>query len=176
MKAKFHLHWSASIRWLHRRAENIRFIAKYDQSDCQIEAMLIYATWQFVHEIGYWKHLQTHRAVVVDQLVERLLPIPEVHGSNPVIGRKYIEQLFSVNCWQWWEEDKRKKMPEKTIYWLIAHLAAKSFSLKYRLFERRSTERLAKYIFEEGPWSSGQRARLMSDNLSSIPAEVYYFL
>ena len=26
------------------------------------------------------------RAVVVAQLVERLLPIPEVHGSNPVIG------------------------------------------------------------------------------------------
>ena len=27
------------------------------------------------------------RAVVVAQLVERLLPIPEVRGSNPVIGK-----------------------------------------------------------------------------------------
>ena len=26
-------------------------------------------------------------AVVVAQLVERSLPIPEVHGSNPIIGK-----------------------------------------------------------------------------------------
>ena len=41
------------------------------------------------------------RAVVVAQLVERLLPIPEVRGLNPVIGKKnylYIEHLFTVNC------------------------------------------------------------------------------
>ena len=39
-------------------------------------------------------------AVVVAQLVERLLPIPEVRGSNPVIGKNlfYIEHLFTVNC------------------------------------------------------------------------------
>ena len=30
-----------------------------------------------------------HWAVVVAQLVERLLPIPEVRGSNPVIGKIY---------------------------------------------------------------------------------------
>ena len=29
-------------------------------------------------------------AVVVAQLVERSLPIPEVCGSNPVIGKKFI--------------------------------------------------------------------------------------
>ena len=29
-------------------------------------------------------------AVVVAQLVERSLPIPEVRGSNPVIGKKII--------------------------------------------------------------------------------------
>ena len=29
-------------------------------------------------------------AVVVAQLVERSLTIPEVHGSNPVIGEKNI--------------------------------------------------------------------------------------
>ena len=32
------------------------------------------------------------------QLVERLLPIPEVRGSNLVIGKIYIEHLSSVNC------------------------------------------------------------------------------
>ena len=30
-----------------------------------------------------------HGAVVVAQLVERSLPIPEVRGSNPVIGKIY---------------------------------------------------------------------------------------
>ena len=36
----------------------------------------------------------------VAQLVERSLPLPEVHGSNTVIGKKiiYIEHLFTVNC------------------------------------------------------------------------------
>ena len=39
------------------------------------------------------------RAVVVAQLVERSLPIPEVRGSSPVIGKNlYIEHLFTVNC------------------------------------------------------------------------------
>ena len=37
-------------------------------------------------------------AVVVVQLVERSLPTPEVRGSNPVIGKIYIEQLLTVNC------------------------------------------------------------------------------
>ena len=32
------------------------------------------------------------------QLVERSLAIPEVPGSNPVIGKKFIEHLFTVNC------------------------------------------------------------------------------
>ena len=35
-------------------------------------------------------------AVVVAQLVERLLPIPEVRGSNPVISKKYIEHWLST--------------------------------------------------------------------------------
>ena len=32
------------------------------------------------------------------QLVEQSLPIPEVHALNPVIGKFYIEHLFTVNC------------------------------------------------------------------------------
>ena len=40
------------------------------------------------------------REVVVAQLVERSFPIPEVRGSNPVIGKNlfFIEHLFTVNC------------------------------------------------------------------------------
>ena len=46
-------------------------------------------------------------AVVVAQLVERPLLIPEVRGSNPLIGKNlYIEHLFTVNCI---EKTKMKK-------------------------------------------------------------------
>ena len=38
------------------------------------------------------------RAVVVAQLVERLLPIPGVLGSNSAIENFFIEHLFTVNC------------------------------------------------------------------------------
>ena len=34
-----------------------------------------------------------HRAVTVAQLVEWSLPIPDVRGSNLVIGKIYIERL-----------------------------------------------------------------------------------
>ena len=36
------------------------------------------------------------RVVVVAQLVEWSLPIPEVRRSNPVIGKKYFEHLLST--------------------------------------------------------------------------------
>ena len=49
-------------------------------------------------------------AVVVAQLVERLLPIPEVHGSNPVIGKK-IYCTFTVNCIE--KTKIKKKRPIK---------------------------------------------------------------
>ena len=37
-------------------------------------------------------------SVVVAQLVEWSLPILKVHGSNPVIGKIYIEHLFTISC------------------------------------------------------------------------------
>ena len=44
-------------------------------------------------------------------LVEPPLPIPDVRGSNPVIGKKLfvepVEHLFTVNCFE------KKKMKEK---------------------------------------------------------------
>ena len=43
------------------------------------------------------------------QLVERSLPIPEVRGSNPVIGKNYIEHLFIVYCQLCVEKTKIKK-------------------------------------------------------------------
>ena len=46
-------------------------------------------------------------AVVVAQLVERLLPIPEVRGSNPVIGKDL--NLTFVYCQLCIEKTKIKK-------------------------------------------------------------------
>ena len=37
---------------------------------------------------GPQSNIMINGAVVVAQLVERSLPIPKVHGSNPVIGKK----------------------------------------------------------------------------------------
>ena len=42
-----------------------------------------------------------YKAVAVAHLVERSLPLPEVRGSNPVVGKNLfisIEHLFTVNC------------------------------------------------------------------------------
>ena len=60
--------------------------------------------------------------MVVAQLVEWLLPIPEVHSSNPVIGKSlfYIEHLFTVNC----VLKRQKKRPgmaflKKRVWWFF---------------------------------------------------------
>ena len=34
------------------------------------------------------------RAMVVDQLVEQLIPAPEVRGSNPVISKFYVKHCL----------------------------------------------------------------------------------
>ena len=56
--------------------------------------------------------------MVVTQLVERLLPTPEVRGSNPVIGKK-LYCMFTVNCIE------KTKIKKKRLR--LAHLK-KSFS------------------------------------------------
>ena len=51
--------------------------------------------------------------VVVAQLVERLLLIPEVHGSTPVIGKICIEHLFVnlfiINCTEKTKINKKRQ-------------------------------------------------------------------
>ena len=44
--------------------------------------------------------------VVVAQLVERSLPIPEVRGSNPVIGKIY---WIFVYCQLYWKDENKEK-------------------------------------------------------------------
>ena len=48
--------------------------------------------------------------MVVAQLVEWLLPIPEVHGSNPVIGKKlFILNICLLSTVYWKDENKEKE-------------------------------------------------------------------
>ena len=51
------------------------------------------------------------RAVVVAQLVEWSLPIPEVRGLNPVIGKKiiYILNICLLSTVYWKDENKEKE-------------------------------------------------------------------
>ena len=44
----------------------------------------------------------------VAHLVERSLLIPEVHGSNPVIGKINIENLFTISCIEKTKINKRR--------------------------------------------------------------------
>ena len=53
----------------------------------------------------------------VTQMVELSLPIPEVHSSNPVIGKFYIEHLFTVNCIE--RTKVKKKRPGMAIFIII---------------------------------------------------------
>ena len=55
-----------------------------------------------------WSKKLIFLAVVVAQLVEQSLPVPEVHCSNPVIGKK-LYWTFSVNCIK--KTKIKKKMP-----------------------------------------------------------------
>ena len=43
------------------------------------------------------------------QLAERSLPIAEIRGSNPIIGKIYTENIFTVNCIK--NTKIEKKMP-----------------------------------------------------------------
>ena len=54
------------------------------------------------------------KAVVLAQLVERLLPIPEVHNS--VISKVYIGQLFIVNCIERTKIKKKRPGMEQPVY------------------------------------------------------------
>ena len=49
-------------------------------------------------------------AVVVAQLVEWSPPIPEVHGSNPVMGKNlYVSNICFLSTGSWKDENKEKE-------------------------------------------------------------------
>ena len=59
--------------------------------------MLLIALLSVMQRVKYFKQRRMSGAVVVAQLVERSLPIPEVRGSNPVIGKKLY--IVTLNVW-----------------------------------------------------------------------------
>ena len=50
--------------------------------------------------------------MVVAQLVERLLPIPEVRGSNPVIGKI----ILNIYCQLYWKVENKEKEAENDAF------------------------------------------------------------
>ena len=75
------------LKWLCAKKEKKTF-SKMDRSQGDLHLSSSLAS----------QRINSKLAVVVAQLVERSLPIPEVHGLNPVISKIYIEHLFTVNC------------------------------------------------------------------------------
>ena len=72
-----------------------------------------------------------YRAVVVGQLVEWLLPISEVRGSNPVIGiNLYIENLFIYCQLCWKDENKEKEAGYGPIFLITVYLGSLNLSKK----------------------------------------------
>ena len=49
------------------------------------------------------------REVVVAQLVERWLPIPEVRGSNPVIGKNLLISNICILSTVYWKDKNKEK-------------------------------------------------------------------
>ena len=55
--------------------------------------------------------------MVVAKLVERLLPIPEVRGLNPVIGKNlFILNIRLLSTVDWKDENKEKEARDGPLY------------------------------------------------------------
>ena len=63
---------------------------------------------------SYFKTIALHCSMVVAHLVERLLPIPEICSSNPVIGKKLYPTF--VYCQLYWKDEKREKEAENGLF------------------------------------------------------------
>ena len=70
--------------------------------------------------------------MVVAQLVEQSIPIPEIRGSNPVIGKK---TLLNIYCQLYWKDEVKKKRPGMT-HFTKSSIHAFSFILKFKYADR----------------------------------------
>ena len=93
----------------------LHFIELFRQS-CQLTLHMLSCgplLWTWREHVGTWWCINRWLwngyfkwAVVVTQLVERSLPTPEVHGSNPVIG-KLLYGTF-VHCQLYWKDENKE--------------------------------------------------------------------
>ena len=88
--------------------------------------------------------LLAKREVVVAQLVERLLPIPEVWSSNPVIGKNlFISNIYLLSTVYWKGENKEKEAVKKeenkhkNVISVKCHVGKLSLQLKKFQFEHK---------------------------------------
>ena len=77
---------------------NLNTLTYYCSTDTNWHEHIVYRISARKYDTGnYWSSEHYERAVVVAQLVEWLLSIPEVWGSNPVIGN-ILFWTFTVKC------------------------------------------------------------------------------
>ena len=68
----------------------------------QISSSTIFSKYWLLRVLANW-------AVVVAQLVEWLLPIPEVRGSNPVIGKNLLISNICLLSTVYWKDENKEK-------------------------------------------------------------------
>ena len=96
---------------------------------CQRSMVLIQSSSNFNTEHLLW-------AVVVAQLVKRLLPIPEVRSSNPVIGKNlFILNICLLSTVFWKDENKEKE--DRNGPYLKKHLFSVSCIEKAEKIQRK---------------------------------------
>ena len=103
-----------------------------------------------VRGLSYWSthdvcpfrdNNQSTWAVVMAQLVDRLLPIPEVRSSNPVIGKNLYWTFYSQLYWK--DENKEKEAGKGPFKKTISQPVAVRFkSIKVKVDHKRYLNRV----------------------------------
>ena len=103
------------------------------------------------------------------QLVEQSLPTPEVHSSNPVIGKIYIEHWLTVNCIEKAKINKKRSVMAQFFFTKVnfpktdSELSPRGSLFRgtdvggssIKKFFRAADERLTKTLSEDYPKSDG---------------------
>ena len=74
-------------------------------------------SWIKIDEIVF---ITLFREVVVAQLVEQLLPVPEVRGLNPVISKKiFISNICLLSAVYWKDENIEKEAGNGPFFYIV---------------------------------------------------------
>ena len=101
-----------------------------------------------------WGGNKHFRAAGVAQLVEWLLPIPEVCGLNPVIGKIYIAHLYTVICIEKTKiKQKRPRIAHKNFFRALLLCVCWKFSVIHAAW---SLEGFFLMLFVQEFWCASQ--------------------